>query len=62
MNKNIQWWSLVFFHNVIVHPMLPLAEILFTINTPLTNSIATIIFNLHDISYPEDITSIENEE
>jgi hypothetical protein len=50
----VAWWVLCAFHNCVVHPVLPLADLLHTLRP---NRFSNFIYTLHDRSgdvlYPE---------
>lgn len=50
---NSVWWGLYTLHNVIIHPMLPLAEFLDGCSSRLPRKVSALIHRLHDESYPE---------
>lgn len=49
-NRNRIWWAKCFFHNWIVHPILPFADI---VDAWGPNRFSQAIYDLHDNSYPE---------
>jgi hypothetical protein len=44
------WWAGVVVHNVVVHPLLPLAEVLDL--GPTRKLVASLLFDLHDATFP----------
>ena len=47
-----RWWALVVIHNALVHPVLPVAEVL-SYGGPRCRRVADALYALHDATYPE---------
>lgn len=47
------WWALVFVHNVVVHPILPIADVAAAFGGPRCRRAAWIVFRLHDATIPK---------
>ena len=50
---SMKWWGLVVLHNSIIHPILPIAEVLDLIPSSHTKGLAAKLYALHDATYPE---------
>jgi hypothetical protein len=50
MKRDFKWWALCCFHNWVVHPVLPVADVFDTWRGP--NVFSQFIYHIHDISYP----------
>jgi len=50
MKRGIRWWTLCVVHNAIVHPILPLAEVLDAMGF---RKIADAVFWVHDNTVPD---------
>jgi hypothetical protein len=48
-----KWWVAVVVHNCIVHPLLPIGEVLDVLPSRRAKRIAALIFKAHDSSFPE---------
>jgi hypothetical protein len=48
-----RWWALVVYHNAIVHPLLPFAEVLDVLPSRRARALAARMFEEHDRSFPE---------
>jgi hypothetical protein len=48
-----KWWGLLVLHNNLVHPVLPLAEVLDVLPSRRLRRVAKLVFDAHDASYPE---------
>lgn len=50
MKKDLRWWGLCLLHNCIVHPLLPIAEVLDSMGSKRA---AKAVFDLHDRTVPD---------
>lgn len=49
MRRNVIWFATHLIHNVVAHPLLPLAEVLDLVNFP---RIACVFYKFHDVTIP----------
>lgn len=49
-----RWWLAVVVHNCVIHPLLPLAEVLDLGTSARSKLLSALIFKLHEKSYPEE--------
>lgn len=47
------WWALVCVHNIVVHPWLPLADLLDLSGVSTLRWLAKQVYAAHDATYPE---------
>lgn len=45
-----RWWALCLFHNWLVHPIMPLADLLDELGE---KRVSGLLYHLHDKSFPE---------
>lgn len=50
---SVKWWGLVVLHNCVIHPWLPLADLLDTFPSRRAKKVAAVLFAAHDNTYPE---------
>ncbi len=49
MNRNWKWWTLDIIHNIVIHPFLPLADVLEHCGL---KRVANLVYWLHDHTAP----------
>lgn len=50
---SVKWWAAVVIHNCVVHPLLPLAEVLDVLPFNRARRVAAVMFEAHDRTFPE---------
>lgn len=50
---SVKWWGLVVLHNCVVHPWLPLADVLDTIPSRRAKRVAALVYLAHASTFPE---------
>lgn len=48
-----KWWFLDVIHNCVIHPVLPLADILDAAGSRRLRKVAQLVYQAHDASFPE---------
>ena len=50
---SLRWWFLVVIHNVVIHPLMPVGEVLDLLPSRKARALAARLFAAHDRSFPE---------
>lgn len=58
MRRGFSYWAMNLIHNLIIHPLLPFADMVFYLNWKRP---ADFIYELHDITTPSLYLEISNE-